>query len=259
MGKNKQSNNQLSKKTKTTMWQEHKADNRRNHDDRIRLSMALSLYGRLFGGRTTFSHGQVRVRIQTRGERPSPEALKTYYKQAAAELSEKYPKAIERTWQEDAVRRALKELGTNFVLASAWLGRNNIDLLLPGLTALSRGSNHSGVRFTGVAIEVDGGVHDFTPKALGDFTKDNLLSFIGILPHRIRNEHIHQKTILNALSEMCIYSAMDSRAKRRMWTRIHLTTIFLNWKASQLEDVFGFNYELARNKILNRLSLTGEI
>jgi|GEM_PF-1867176 len=259
MRKSREGKNQIGNRTKTTMWQEHIAENRRKLDDIIRLSLMFSLYSRLFGGRLSSIKEVVKVRIQTQGEHPSQKMLKDYYEHVAKVLSEHYQKATERTWSEEKVKKGLKEIGSHFVLTSAWIGRKNIDLLLPGLAGLTRGSKGPGIRFSGVAIEVDGGVHDFTPKLLGDFEKDNLLSFIGILPVRIRNEQIHQKNILDALREMSVYSVIDSRAKERMWKRIYLTTIFLNWEPKQIEDVFGLNYERAKEKILKRLAVNGGV
>lgn len=251
--KKEESNN----RTKANIWLEHIADKQNADEDRIRLSMMLSLYGRLFGERTNFDQGITRVRIRSKKERPSLIDLKSYYQAAVAKLSQNGKRAMERTVSEEIVRRTLKEMGSSYIVTSAWIGRKNIDLLLPGLTGLTRGSRGRGIRFTGVAIEVDGRIHDFTPKFFGDFAKDNFLSLIGILPVRIRNEHIGQRSVLEALREVSAYSAMDSRAKRRMWKRIYLTTIFLNWQPRQIEEVFGINYEAAKRKIIQRLSVGG--
>lgn len=217
----------------------------------------LSLYGRLFGERTSFLQSITRVRIQSKNELPSLKDLKAHYQVITADLSIRGKRAMERTVSEEIVRSTLKEMGSNFILTSAWIGRKNIDLLLPGLTGVTRGQGGRGIRFTGVAIEVDGAVHDFTPKFLGDFAKDNFLSLIGILPVRIRNEDTRKKSVLDALREMSAYSAMDSRAKRRMWKRIYLTTIFLNWRPQQIEEVFGINYAAAKRQITQRLSIDG--
>ncbi|MBV2168581.1 MAG: hypothetical protein KUL82_07730 [Bdellovibrio sp.] len=259
MSKVEEKKPESNKKTKANIWREHMTENRNANEDCVRLSMMLSLYGRLFGERTRFNQSITRVRIQSKNKRPSLRDLKNHYQVIVADLSHSGKKAMERTGSEEIVRRTLKEMGSNFILTSAWIGRKNVDLLLPGLTGLTRGQEGRGIRFTGVAIEVDGAVHDFTPKFLGDFAKDNFLSLIGILPVRIRNEETRRKNVLDALREMSVYSAMDSRAKRRMWKRIYLTTIFLNWRPQQIEEVFGINYAAAKRQIIQLLSLEGSV
>lgn len=235
------------KKSQTSMLREHLGERQRDWNDRLKLSIMYSIYPRLFEGRVKAVHGLVRVPLKSRSSSVSIAELHSHYKKAATQLATSCPGAMEKTSAERMVRQALKEMGVLYVVTSMWVGRKNIDLMAPGLTGLSMGKNR--VRFTGVAIEVDGPSHNFTPKFLADVDKDNLLCLIGAIPFRVKNEEIRDGRILEALSRVCTYSAIDSRSRRRLKKRIYLVTVFLNWPLDRLGAVFGFDVGQAVKKV----------
>lgn len=238
------------KKTQITMMRERIADRDQARADLIKLSIMRSIYSRLFAAYVKPHHGLIRVPIKAKCKLQYGE-LMAHYSDLAKLLSAQNPKVLEKTSAEKEVAAALKAIGSCHLLTSYWVGRKNLDLLLLGLTGSAHGN---GTRFTGAMIEVDGLVHTYAPKLLGDGDKDSLVSLLGILPVRVQNDHVRQARIFEMLRQLCVYTSIDTRARDRLKARIYLVTLFLNWNFERLGAVFGFDHEKAIEKIAARLT-----
>ncbi|KHD87422.1 MAG: hypothetical protein OM95_14660 [Bdellovibrio sp. ArHS] len=201
--------------------------------DAFRLSVLRSLYPRLFNDSTTI--GVLRINLKSYVH-PKHDEICIKYEALNAQLNESFTEQSTPTSSERILRNKLHAVSKCEFLPSIWIGRKNVDLFAPTLS----GFNRQLESFCGVAIEVDGPIHDLWPKALKDNHKEELLHWMNILTLRVKNADIAADR-LKFLNTRYYFRPTDTRAKRRIWLKIYLVTIFLNASDQDIESLFQCN------------------
>lgn len=107
---------------------------------------------------------------------------------------------------------------------SVWIGSRCIDIFIPSLT----GANTSENKMKGLAIELDGKVHNQYDKMIKDEHLGDYLSSLGIAHMSIENSDIRNSNIVSFLETLPSLNRLDSRARNRLWRTIHIETIRKN-------------------------------
>lgn len=162
----------------------------------------------------------------------SSRALHHLYEHSCKILTAKYKQQLSRTNSENYIARKIKNETKLKCIPGAWIGKFNVDFFLPGL----RGGNSN----CGVAIEVDGGIHNHEIKMKKDNYKYNLLRDLGIALMTISNDDRTEQTSINFINNLKNLPRADSRLKRRMWVKIYRKTIMAAFSnMSDLESVMS--------------------
>jgi hypothetical protein len=123
------------------------------------------------------------------------------------------------------------------VYPQLWVGNLCLDFFIPAF-GLRRGIGQRGFTLKGLAIEIDGPIHNNFVKAKKDEFKEKSLSDLGILLWRLPNEEVFRSQTLPSrellerdLGRLC------SRARADLWTKIHLITVLYHSSDETLRDL----------------------
>lgn len=209
----------------------------------FRLSVLRSLYPRLF--HDTAVLGVIRLNTKDCDPcKPSLQTLKGRYDLVAQSLSESFNQVTRQTTAEIILKKTIPKLSDCRFIPSVWIGNKNVDVFIPTITGVKTGSK----RFCGVAVEVDGTVHDLHAKMLKDNEKEELLTWLNIITLRIGNNDLFTSQALQPFKTSLHFHTADTRAKRRMWQKIYLVTIFMNATEDDIEDLFNIDLYVFRKK-----------
>lgn len=216
----------------------------------FRLSSLKTLYPRLFNCNSSLGifDFQIASGVYTL---PTLDVLVARYGSATTLRSISHRKIVEKTFAEIELYKAITSFSQTQVCPSVWIGNKNIDLFMPTLEGFVIGK---GRRFHGVAIEVDGGVHNLRSKSYKDNDKEEFLHWMDILTIRIQNTQVLTKNALESLFQSYYFRPADTRAKRRMWKKIYLVTLFLGSSEEELEELFGCNFNHLRKNFHRALT-----
>lgn len=140
-----------------------------------------------------------------------------------------------KTKSEDLVFDQLKKgTGIKFY-RSLWIGKRNIDIFCPCLSGVAK--DRSETVFRGLAIEVDGEIHNHQFKMNRDNSKYELLHKLEIALFTIDNNDLKEQSFRSFLNEVKNFKRLDSRGRKRVWRNIYLFTI-----ASHLEHFVVKNH-----------------
>lgn len=153
------------------------------------------------------------------------ESLEYNYKSVVKVLNIKYQPELEKTYHEDKVANLIKANSKILFERSIWIGKRNIDFFLPYLAGNFTPNN---LRFKGLAIEVDGPIHNEYQKMQRDNSKYKHLHDIGIAVYTIENSDLLELTFSNMLKSFGAVKKIDYRAKRRLYRNIFIKTILEN-------------------------------
>lgn len=159
---------------------------------------------------------------------PFSEVLKIYSKLTSI-LDNKYAVEASRTRFEDTVYRELKNATRLEVERSIWIGSRNIDFFI--LAPCSRGSSRN---FKGVAIEVDGKIHNNSVKMKRDNSKYQLLHSLDIALYTIENQDLNSSQFKSFIKDISTLPRLDSRGRKRVKRNICLLTIAKNLENEEL-------------------------
>lgn len=165
---------------------------------------------------------------------PDFEILRDEYDYVTKMLDKEYPKCRLKTLSEDKFWEKLQKVTKLRFYRSIWIGNRNIDLFCPAIGRLYppilKGEKVSKPKdcHQGLAIEVDGPIHDHHLKVKKDFSKFNFLEKLGIRVWSVRNEDLKKKAVKDHIQALRQYPRIDSRARKRLWKRIFVETILFN-------------------------------
>ncbi len=154
--------------------------------------------------------------------RPSNLAIRRNYLEVVQKLRSS-SREHERTSHERALSDRIRVFTRKTILPSVWIGNHCIDLFIPNV----RSQPGEVRKMRGLAIEVDGNVHDLESKMRKDQTKSEVLQMIGIGEVHIPNLEFNEPTVLAIQKNLKDLKPLDSRERRRVWRRIELITIAL--------------------------------
>lgn len=129
------------------------------------------------------------------------------------------------------INKILAQTNTKLI-RNMWIGRRNIDLFLPQLA-------HG--QFEGIAIELNGKIHNSEFKMKKDNFKNKALEDIFLLPISIDvNDlnHPHTSQIINMISRL---KKLNKTQEERVLRRIYTKTILANRTNEELFQLFDSN------------------
>jgi type II secretory pathway component PulC len=141
-------------------------------------------------------------------------------------LDDTYKQETYRTSFEDTIYKTLKLYTKMEVYRSIWIGARNIDIFIPAIVTDMQPNTDFKLR--GLAIEVDGKIHDAEFKMKKDISKFEMLSSLGILAISIENHDLKHPLVLELFSKIPSFSRLDTRARRRLKRNIQLKTLISN-------------------------------
>ncbi|MDD4976425.1 MAG: hypothetical protein PHY93_18855 [Bacteriovorax sp.] len=158
----------------------------------------------------------------------SHKELKRAYLLLCELLESVHKSEMSRTASEDAVYNLIKQSTKLQVFRSFWIGKRNIDLFIPAIRANLNSGFTSSQGFKGLAIEIDGKIHDRYFKMKKDENKYEMLKELSICTVTIENHDINNPIVINMIQNLAKIKKVDSRAKSRLLRNIYLKTITCN-------------------------------
>jgi len=158
--------------------------------------------------------------------------LRRRYESICKELNRRHPLAACRTAAEVKVMKLIRSHTKIQVIPSMWVGNVNLDLFIPAITIGTT---------IGLAIELDGRVHDRELKSRKDAHKISYLADIGIGVSVIENSDLSHPTVQAMLSKLKVMKRGCSRKRKLLWRRIYLETILCHSTRSELTELFGYS------------------
>ncbi len=110
------------------------------------------------------------------------------------------------------------------LMPQVWIGNFLLDYFTPAFGVYKTGGR--GFRLKGVAFEIDGPIHERQGKSQKDLYKEASLHDLGISVIRLTNEQVYSGShFLTRSAFDAEYGRLCSRARQRLWSRIHLLTV----------------------------------
>jgi hypothetical protein len=151
--------------------------------------------------------------------------LKHAYNVLSKELDEEYKLETQRTMFENSFSKLLRGVACKIEYhRSFWIGKRNIDFFFPTLAGTPIKSEQE-KRYRGLAIEIDGKIHDQYEKMQRDQSKYKLLHNLGIATIVVENHHFDCPAVISILNNLSRLPRIDTRAKRRLLRNIYLITL----------------------------------
>lgn len=170
------------------------------------------------------------LQIRNKRFRISNEALEAKYLQLVDILNKRYPRSIEQTPFEKYIIKKIRVSTKLQIRRSYWIGPFNFDLFFGQLGELGASS------MRGLAIEVDGSIHDVQIKMSKDQIRYNMLHALKIGLHPVDNREVNSKTESDFISKIKSIRRLDHRARKRLLWDIHLFTLCCHLKDHELAD-----------------------
>lgn len=176
--------------------------------------------------------------------------LRTLYTVLCEFVSMEYFDPMIQTESEDRIYGLIKKNTKLEVLRSVWIGNMNIDLFIPSVRSVPGMNNGNGRSLKGIAIEVDGCIHNKIFKMKKDNKKYETLHGLSIGTLSVENQDFKNETVQNLISNLKNLKKLDTRAKKRLMRNIYYTTLIAH------KDVI-LKYDWPRGKSF--LKLIGEL
>ncbi len=160
----------------------------------------------------------------------------------ASQLYEKICKRLDssgqriRTQEEQRIARELRKNSQIDIKSSVWIGGICVDLFFPGLGARKHRAGTRAMR--GLAIEINGGVHNHPVKMKKDEYRSKVLDRLHIGLTVIEN-YDFSSTVCSILDRIGHGFILDHRARKRIWKRIFAETLAVHATEEELTSVFG--------------------
>lgn len=168
--------------------------------------------------------------------RPSMLELDQAYKITCNRLNYIFPNVLRKTIFESKLLLFIRGQTHLRPLQTVWIGLMNVDFLLVGACATLKDNKNS---LKGLAIEVDGKIHDETHKMAKDLNKVDRLSRLQIGLVSIRNWDLsYAQSLLSGYAKIC---KLSTRERQRVQRRIQLETISCAASRQEFNALFLFN------------------
>lgn len=154
-------------------------------------------------------------------------------------LNSKYKYENSQTLKEDKVFYRFKKHTKLKVLRSVWIKKRNIDLFIPSLS--SKLSQFGSKSFKGLAIEVDGDIHNHEFKMKRDNSKYFQLHDLEIAVYSIENSDLHKESFKSFIAQISKLPQLDSRGRKRVLRRVYISTLYAHKEEFKLKDYFTEN------------------
>ncbi|WP_347358442.1 hypothetical protein [Bdellovibrio sp.] len=162
--------------------------------------------------------------------------LSKTYKEITRRLNSEFESV--RTFHEQMTCNIIKSYTKIQIYNQVWIGSRCFDIFIPSVRGLSP------VKARGLAIEVDGPVHDTVAKMKKDTAKDKLAESLGIMVHSLPNHEVLDSVSSNFLLHIKDMPRLSYREYRRLWAKIHLKTIELKGNKQEKDKIISIIKEL---------------
>lgn len=163
------------------------------------------------------------------------------YNALVQHLNKDLPKETTKTLKEDLVYGLIRKATNMKVLRSIWIMKRNIDLFIPGLYGSSKIIGSSS--FKGLAIEVDGDVHNLQSKMNKDNSKYGQLHTLGIALYTVENHDVYQPSFRAFVDQLPGLPQLDTRGRKRVMRNIYLATLAAHKRDFPL-DQYLMSYQI---------------
>lgn len=159
--------------------------------------------------------------------------LRFMYWKISKRLGKQYNCLTERTSAERMFSYDIFKATKLNVLRSLWIGNVNVDMFFIAI-------KHKNAK--GLIVEIDGSIHDREFKMCKDTSKLEYLHSLGFMVQVFENTDVYEKQVL--LEKFCnrlpYFERCCSRARKILWRKIYLETIFYHASDSELKELFGY-------------------
>lgn len=175
--------------------------------------------------------------------RPTFEVLEKAYSNLSKELIQN---CCIKTISEDAVYNSISQRTNLKFYRSIWIGNRNIDLFCPavGQLYLPNIKGHKIKRhqiMRGLAIEIDGAIHNRELKMKKDNHKAHILGELGIGYTVVPNEDTCHPSVLNMIADLKKMTRLDSRARKRLMRKVYVTTLLYHASDEVIANLYQIN------------------
>ena len=193
------------------------------------LSLIHCLYRRQF----RFTRSLQRYDYEELVNRISDIDLRWHYENLIKKLNLRSNES-ERTFSERKFRMQINHFCKKRVMQSVWIGMQCIDFFIPNI----RSSTNLKSTMRGLAIEIDGDVHNYESKMRKDEIKGNALAMLGIGHTSVPNWDVSHPAVRKFLGSLNSSRGLDSRERRRLWRRIYLITLAMHLSKTEFFSIF---------------------
>lgn len=152
------------------------------------------------------------------------EVLRCEYQEIVTLLQIEHPDYLMRTRSEIIFGDLLRKYTNLKIHNTFWIGSYCYDYFIPAL---------------GLAIEIDGKVHDREFKGVRDQEKIKQAGLIGIKIYSVENADFSEATVKSLLAQISKIKRLDSRGRKRLNRNIFLLTILCRYEPKELENKFS--------------------
>lgn len=161
-------------------------------------------------------------------------------------------KESKTTYAEIQFCKKLKSKTRLKFFTSFWIINRNVDFFFPSMGTLyprfTKGSKILKQRhMRGLAIEVDGDVHNLEVKIKKDENRDELLNKLCIGVTTVKNEDLAIKQINQFISGIRTQDILCTRSKRRIMSKIYFLTIVYHATDSEMQTLFNKDFAVDSN------------
>lgn len=188
--------------------------------------------------------------LRSKWPRPTIEVLEAAYEKTVKLLNIQYPDCAHRTTAEKAVLEAIAHSTGLQFQRSTWIANRNIDLVCTSIGRLyqycRKGQKIDRTQaIRGLAIEVDGRIHDREFKMKKDNSKLDLLRELGIGCISIENTDVHATTVKNLIRSLKEMPRLPYRSQQRLKRKIYVATLAYHSSDEVMASLFGSGFLVA--------------
>lgn len=182
--------------------------------------------------------------------RPPSDLLKVQYEQLTNGLNMFYSEARQRTFYERQIEQFITDSTNLHFETNTWIGGRNFDFFFDSIGGDV--CEEYGERFKGLAIEVDGPIHNTQAKMGKDLTKQELLHSLDIAMITIENIDVNHQQITQLCQSLKEAPRLDSRARGRVRRKVYLETILSRSDDDILSSIFDCDFKGLTKEIKKR-------
>jgi len=181
---------------------------------------------------------------QAQPQRPEFEELQRLYWELSAHLNKTNPQ-VQQTRAEIAHWKRLKSKTGKKIMPSFWIGTGCVDLFIPNIRAPKL--DKSKPAGSGLAIEIDGDVHNLETKMLKDESKSRQLQILKVMKMSQSNWDINSESFKSFCLRINNLSSLSYSERRRMRVKIFAFTLACHFSEDKFRRVFTINNDSLKN------------
>lgn len=149
--------------------------------------------------------------------------VETAYLGLVKHLNEKYQSERCKTRHEDMINEMLQAHTKLKYFRSFWIRKRNVDFFIPSISGSDKELSIKG--YKGLAIEVDGGIHNSQAKMNKDNSKYQQLHRLQIALYTVENDDFKEIPFKQFIMRLRTQQRLDSRARKRVLRNVYLATL----------------------------------